>query len=445
MKLKFSGGRPEKDSRTEFMPILNDKLEKEVISFLNSDTGGDVLVGISYDGAVLGVDSYGDVLHVIADRLRVNISPSCLGLIDVMPVTAGGKTFIRVIAARGTEQPYYLKLVGQSSAGCFFRKNGTIRQMDLEKIKELSGNKDLSALNNIISPRNAEHTFAILRIYYEEKGIRMIDDIRKTLDLYTEEGKLNYAAYLLSDSNSTSFKVIKYAGADRSEITETNEYGGTCLIRSADKILDKLEVENRTFTVRTENDELKKNKLVKSDVLKEVFVNALLHNDYSRDFMPLIEIFSDKISITSFGKLPGQLNENSFCSGFSVPRNRELVRVFKDLGYTGKLGSGIDMILESYQSSIFKINDSSIEVVLPFAEEFKMKSSGKAKPEKIHIRTRDRIIEIMKKDPSVTAVKLAVFTGVTKKAIEWHLKKMKESGIIKREGSRKTGFWQIRV
>ncbi|MGD9706959.1 MAG: ATP-binding protein, partial [Candidatus Delongbacteria bacterium] len=180
-------------------------------------------------------------------------------------------------------------------------------------------------------------------------------------------------------------------------------------------------------------------------VLKEVFINALLHNDYSRDFMPLIEIFSDKISVTSFGKLPGQLNENSFYSGFPVPRNRELVRVFKDLGYTGELGSGIDMILESYDSSIFKINDNSLEVVLPFAEEFKMKSSGKAKPEKIHIRTRDRIIEIMKKDPSVTAVKLAVFTGVTKKAVEWHLKKMRESGVVKREGSRKTGFWQIRV
>ncbi|MFA6653484.1 MAG: winged helix-turn-helix transcriptional regulator, partial [Candidatus Delongbacteria bacterium] len=128
-----------------------------------------------------------------------------------------------------------------------------------------------------------------------------------------------------------------------------------------------------------------------------------------------------------------------------VPRNRELVRVFKDLGYTGELGSGIDMILESYDSSIFKINVNSLEVVLPFSEEFKMKSSGKAKPEKIHIRTRARIIEIMKKDPSVTAVKLSILTGVTKKAIEWHLKKMRESGVVKREGSRKTGFWVIRV
>ncbi|HXK50120.1 MAG TPA: ATP-binding protein [Clostridiales bacterium] len=445
MKLKFSGGRPVKDSRTEFMPILNDKLEKEVISFLNSDNGGDVLVGISYDGAVLGVDSYGDVLHVIADRLRVNISPSCLGLIDVVPVTSGGKTFIRVIVARGTEQPYYLRLVGKSSAGCFCRKDGIIRQMDTERIKELSGNKDLSAMNNIVSPRNAEHTFALLRIYYEEKGIRMIDDIRKTLDLYTEEGKLNYAAYLLSDSNSTSFKIIKYAGTERTEMTETNEYGGSCLIRSADKILDKLEVENRTFTVRTENDEIKKNRLVKPEVLKEVFLNALLHNDYSRDIMPEIEIFSDKIAVTSFGKLPGQLDDNSFCSGFPIPRNRELIRVFKDLGYTGELGSGIDNILESYDSSIFKINDNSLEVVLPFAEEFKMKSSGKSKAEKIHIRTRDRIIEIMKKDPSVTAVKLAVLTGVSRKAVEWHLKKMRNSGIVKREGSRKTGFWIIRV
>lgn len=33
------------DERTEFKALLNDKLEKEVVSFLNTD-GGDIYIGV---------------------------------------------------------------------------------------------------------------------------------------------------------------------------------------------------------------------------------------------------------------------------------------------------------------------------------------------------------------------------------------------------------------
>jgi len=33
---------------------LNEKLEKEVVSFLNSKSGGDIYIGVADDGTVLG-------------------------------------------------------------------------------------------------------------------------------------------------------------------------------------------------------------------------------------------------------------------------------------------------------------------------------------------------------------------------------------------------------
>ena len=55
-----------------------DKLEKAVVSFLNYNGGGEILVGIDDDGSVYGVtDADGDQ-RKIADRLGNNIRPKIL-------------------------------------------------------------------------------------------------------------------------------------------------------------------------------------------------------------------------------------------------------------------------------------------------------------------------------------------------------------------------------
>jgi predicted HTH transcriptional regulator len=40
------------NNTTEFKRELNDKLEKTVISFLNSKTGGDIFIGVGDDGSM---------------------------------------------------------------------------------------------------------------------------------------------------------------------------------------------------------------------------------------------------------------------------------------------------------------------------------------------------------------------------------------------------------
>lgn len=41
------------DDKTELKSVLNEKLEKEVVSFLNSKSGGDIYIGVTDDGTVL--------------------------------------------------------------------------------------------------------------------------------------------------------------------------------------------------------------------------------------------------------------------------------------------------------------------------------------------------------------------------------------------------------
>lgn len=60
----------------------------------------------------------------------------------------------------------------------------------------------------------------------------------------------------------------------------------------------------------------------------------------------------------------------SFCECCSRPRNRELMRVFRDVGLVEQLGSGMGRILKAYGRSVFRFVGDFLVVTLPFAEGF---------------------------------------------------------------------------
>ncbi|MDQ1243690.1 MAG: hypothetical protein QG565_30 [Campylobacterota bacterium] len=66
--------------RIELKQHLTDSLEKEVVAFLNYHEGGVIYIGVDAHGKVLGCEDVDDIQLKIKDRLKHNISPSCLGL-----------------------------------------------------------------------------------------------------------------------------------------------------------------------------------------------------------------------------------------------------------------------------------------------------------------------------------------------------------------------------
>ena len=55
-------------------------------------------------------------------------------------------------------------------------------------------------------------------------------------------------ANMESPDQDLTFKVAKYAGTDKCDLIESSEYGFGCLLQTADRIIDRLHVENRTWT-----------------------------------------------------------------------------------------------------------------------------------------------------------------------------------------------------
>ena len=66
------------------------------------------------------------------------------------------------------------------------------------------------------------------------------------------------------------------------------------------------------------------------------------------------EISSNRITVTSAGGLANGLSRKDFFNCLSMPRNRILMRVFRDVELVESLGSGMTRILQACGRSIFE-------------------------------------------------------------------------------------------
>lgn len=267
-------------------------------------------------------------------------------------------------------------------------------------------------------------------------------------NLLTEDRFFNYAAYLLADNNGTSVKVAKYKGLNRVHLIENNEYGYCSLIKATKQVLDKLELENKTITEITSK-ERQNIRPWNPVALREAVINAIVHNDYTNEIPPKFEIFDDRIEITSAGGLSESISQEEFFEGVSVPRNKELMRVFKDLDMVEHLGSGISRILESYDKEAFKFSDNFLRMTFPKAivDYSGVKDGGQVGGaiggtiggtiDEIIVDLTDRQKEVLKiiSDNSKVSIRtIAGKLGINDSAAQQHVDKLKEKGVIERVG-----------
>ncbi len=448
-------------NRIEYKRELSDGLEKEVIAFLNYREGGIIYIGIDKNGNTYGLpDADGDQLK-IKDRLKNNIRPSALGLFDIVSEEREGKNILKIIVASGPEKPYYLKKYGMSEKGCFIRLGSAAEPMPQKMIDELFAKRTRNSISKIKAGRQ-DLSFSQLKIYYEESGHTLGKAFAKNLELLTEDGAFNYAGYLLADKNNTSIKVAKYSGKTRTDLIESNEYGHECLVKATKQVIDKIAVENRTNTKITAKERQQAN-LWNPIALREAIINAFVHNDYTNEITPKFEIFSDRIEITSAGSLPEGLSEQEFYEGFSVPRNKELMRIFKDLELVEQLGSGIPRILEHYGKESFKFSDNFLRMTFT-AKETAVEEGGQigglmgglkggqiggqkdAEIDDIKELThrQKEVLKLITSDNRISRSGIAEILHINESAIQKHLNNLKDAGFIERVGGTR-GYWKVRI
>lgn len=424
-------------NRIEYKRELNDKLERSVVAFLNTSEGGLIYIGIDDDGKAVGVPEIDLVQRQIVDRIKDNISPSVLGLFDVVVEKIDGIPVIKIVVSSGMEKPYYIRNQGRSERGCFTRIGSSVQPMTTQMIDDLYARHRPVSLGNIPAPRK-NLTFEQLEIYYQAKKLKLNEQFKTSLELLTSNGSDNFVAYMLADENGVSIKVAKYAGRDKVDLIENYEYGYCCLIKATNQVLDRLDVENRTFTKITPKTRIEK-QMVDRTALREAVINAIVHNDYSRNAVPAVEIFSDRITITSYGGLPEGLSHESFFDCCSMPRNRELMRVFRDVGLVEQLGSGMGRILNAYDKSVFKFAGDFLIVTFPFTEGF----DAAINDTDVVNHVANKILAAFKNNSRATIKEVAKTAGVTSRTVDREIESLKAEGRLKRVGSARSGHWEV--
>lgn len=431
------------NSRVEFKIKLVDDLEETIIGFLNSKDGGTIYLGVNDAGKIIGLNSNLDLLQrKIKDRIISNIEPSVLGLFDLETLTYEGKNYLKITIARGLEKPYYLKGMGMTPESCFIRIGSSNEKMDNHLINKMFRERTRNSIKNIISP-NQKLTFSDLKIYYKEKGFDVGDNFEKQLGFFTQDNKYNYLAYLLADENTISIKVAKYAGDDIDELMENYEYGFCSLIKATKRVLEKFKVENKIYTKITYPERIEK-AMYDYAAVREVVINALVHNDWASEFPPKFEFFNNRLEVSSFGGIQSEFTEDEFLEGYSAPKNPELMRVFRDLDLVEHLGTGIRRILKKYDKNIFHFFPHFIRVSINYSQNnFEYTNNRILINFENMTKVQEDIINLILDNPTMTQIELAGILGVGERKIRYNMKDLLEKGYLKRIGSNKTGKWVV--
>lgn len=366
---------------------------------MNSKEGGDLFIGVSDDGDVLGLENIDKIQLQLSDRIKNNIKPVTLGLFDIVVKTDKDKKYIHLIVSSGQEKPYYIAKSGMSPKRCYIRVGSGNQQMPEEMIEDLFSRRTRNSLSKIKSPRK-NLSFEQLQIYYQAKGLSLNDKFCENLELLSDDDKYNYNGYLLADDNGVSIKVAKYAGKDK----------------------------------------------VDPIALREAVVNAFVHNDYTSEVPPVVEIFSDRVQITSYGGLVSGLSPEDFFECRSMPRNRELMRVFKDLDMVEQLGSGMERILKFYDESSFKITPNFLVVTFMFDEPVNDSVNDIVNDIVNDSVTSNEqlVLNLIKNDSNITIKEISRKSGVSESTVNRSISKLKKLEIISRSGADKTGNWIVK-
>ena len=226
------------------------------------------------------------------------------------------------------------------------------------------------------------------------------------------------------------------------------------------------------------------------DAIEEAVVNSVYHRDFLQHEPIEITIEPSGISILNCPGPDRSISKEDIAKGDMLKsrryRNRRLGDFLKELDLTEGRSTGVPTIQTKLAENgspraIFETTDDRLTflVTIPIHEECsdssetksessgtklkssgtKLKSSGTqlkssgTKPESsgtqlkssgTRQKTSDKIIEMIKKDPQITAPQIAMELGISTRGVEKNLRQLRETGTLKRVGSPTFGgYWEI--
>ncbi len=411
------------------------ELKEGIVSLaamLNKNGKGTLYFGVRNDGEVIGQQIGDRTLREVSQGIANAIKPQIIPTI-IMEL-CDEKNVIKV-TAEGDEKPY-------SAYGKYYMRSADEdREISPQQLRNLMLSVSDSIVN--IEANNQELSFEQLKMLYAGNNMTLRENtFEQNLNLLTRDGTYNLMAAILADVNSYSIKVAVFRGTDKTDLVKRNEYGYKCMLVAVKQVLDYMEALNDTM-VDVGGSLRKESRLFDFPCFREAWLNACLHNRWSRQTPPAVYMFADRIEVISVGGLPNGLTLEEFYEGKSKPVNLELQQIMVQLDYIEQTGHGVPLIVSKYGKDVFDITENFITVTIPLRKEKGMEGDLQKKSGYVWNECDKKIVSRMKENSNITVRELSEQIGVGVTTISKHIRILKENGIVIRIGSRKNGQWMV--
>jgi ATP-dependent DNA helicase RecG len=421
----------------EFKENVDKSIVKEVCAFANAD-GGTILIGITDARQLkpLNIDNrllsqVQDTINQIEPKIQVNINPINGILVIEVP--------------RGSSKPY------ACSDGFFMRSGANSQKLTRNEIMNMfqrEGVVTFDSLENNKAKFETDFDLAAYKQFLLKARMSSLlepKQVLKNLGCMTEDEKFTNGGVLFF-TKSIEFLIrqavctcVLYKGINKLKILDRKDYSGN-MLDNIDNVVN--------FVKRHTNLEYVIEHIQREDIpeipeiaLREAIVNAFAHRYYfEQGSNILVEVFDDRVSITSFGGLPAGLNKKDFGKK-SVQRNPLIADLLVRANYIEKVGTGVQRIKDAVTALgkgtvDFQYDEHWFDVI--FSRQVKQMSV------EMSVEMSEQILSFIRTNPKVTIVKLAQILNVTPRTIERAIANLKSHSKLERIGSTKSGYWQVK-
>lgn len=437
----------------EYKESWRDEYLKWVCGFANAQ-GGTIYIGIDDAGNVVGVQNVKKMLEDIPNKIQ-----SGLGIVaDVNKHTKNGKDYLE-IKVKPSAFPI-------SYHGEFHYRSGATKQQLTgialsEFIMQKTGFRwEDVTVDNIAVEDLDDESFKIFRREALRKK-RMTEaelnvsneELLKKLHLMAD-GKLKRSAVLLFYGdpeiiqNGSFVKVGKFD--ERGGVVYHNDLEES-LIVNASKVIDLIFQMYLKAKISYEHDVRVEEYPFAREAIREAVYNAIAHNCYMYGTPIQIRVMDDAISISNSCILPDGWTVDTLMEPHeSKPYNPDIARVFYRAGFIENWGQGIQKICEECQDlgaelPVYELKGTTLRISFKALQRalIDQPKVPKDQPDTLDDTLADRIVALLKENPSLTQGVLAERTRVSVPSIKRTMKILSDNGIIVRKGGKRYGYWEI--
>lgn len=339
--------RKDESETAEFKENFDNETVETVGAFTNT-TGGVILIGVSDDGKIKGVQIGKDTVKRWANQISQSTEPRVIPEIEIAEI--GGKSVVAIQIKEFPLKPVSVK------GRCFRRVGNSNRVMTPQEIADMHLRSTGTSWDKLPARDASADDIDQKRVRRyikrtKDAGRKNIGDDEEPLRVLeklelTKDHQPTWAAILLFCKEPQRFlsQAVIHCGRFKEEATVVDDrmIQGT-IVEQVEETIDFMRKNINVKFVMTGRPEREQIWDYPFEALREAIINAVCHRDYTLPSNTEVRIYDDELIIWSPGGLPlGVTIDDLYKPHPSVLRNKGVGEVFYDMELIEKWGSGID-------------------------------------------------------------------------------------------------------